>query len=375
MARRAAAPLVAAGLASLVGCGGGGGGVAEGPAPAGERRVDAGAGVSVRVPRGWHLVRPPISAVSFPAERLLLTSYPTRGGGNCSPERAQRNLPPGGALVYLFEYRPERGGVWARLRRRDFPPRPARFRLRPRTLGGYECWRVPSYLVRFRAAGRAFQVHVALGSRASPSRRAQVLRVLDSLGFETLPPPPPDPYAGWPLLTTETGDSMRAPPGWPAAATTSPRRYRRPRTLFYAAERRLPGLPDASQRSEREPRRLPSPWPLRALRRFAADDVLLWVREERKGPASARFVPLPRREWPRAEDFRAVRGGPAGRWPGVLWQRAAAARDGHRFSVWVIRGPRATERGRALARKAAAALAFSYGRFRDTPCTRGCRTG
>ncbi len=59
---------------------------------------------------GWHLTRPPITDVTFPAERLLLTSDPTRGGGNCAPDRAVRDLPPGGALIYLFEYRPSGAG-------------------------------------------------------------------------------------------------------------------------------------------------------------------------------------------------------------------------------------------------------------------------
>lgn len=37
--------------------------------------------------------------------------------------------------------------------------------------------------------------------------------------------------------------------------------------------------------------------------------------------------------------------------------------------------PGATESDRALARKAAAALALSAGDFRDAPCRRACKTG
>ena len=43
----------------------------------------------------------------------------------------------------------------------------------------YECIG-PSYMVRFRQAGRFFQIHIVLGTRASAARRAAVLRILDS---------------------------------------------------------------------------------------------------------------------------------------------------------------------------------------------------
>jgi hypothetical protein len=147
-------------------------------------RMPAGAGISVALPRGWQLTMPPITALTVPAERLLLTSYPARRGGNCAPDRAERAVPADGVLVFLFEYRLSRHGhSWRHLRRADFPPRPARFALRARDLGRFECWRVASHLIRFRAAGRPFQMHVALGADVSAARRAQLLRALDSLRF------------------------------------------------------------------------------------------------------------------------------------------------------------------------------------------------
>jgi hypothetical protein len=149
--------------------------------------TDRAAGLAVSQPGGWHLTAPPVSSLTYPVERLLLTSYPAARGGNCSPERAERDLPAGGALVYLVEYRRSARDPWRGLRRSAFPRRPAQFRLRRSALAGYECWRVPSYLIRFRDADRPFQVHVALGARATAARRAQVLRVLDSLRFEPLP--------------------------------------------------------------------------------------------------------------------------------------------------------------------------------------------
>lgn len=347
---------------------------ARGPGIGGPR-TEVGAGLSVRFPRGWHLIAPRITALSYPAERLLLTSYPTRRGGNCSPERAERDLPANGALVYLFEYRPQLGAVWQHLRRRDFPRQPAHFALHRRDLGNFECWRVPSHVIRFRAADRPFQMHVALGRNVTAARRAQALRVLDSLRFSPLPAPPPDPYAGWRSLIDETGDSIRTPLRWPAAVTTSPRRYSRPRALFFAGNHALPGLAPAPPRSARKARRLPGPFPTRALDAFPDNGVLLWVREDPKGPASDAFPPSPRRPWPQADDFQRVQTGPARRWPQLRWERAAAEERRHRFSIWIISALRATESDRVLARKAAAALALSTGDFRDAPCRRGCRTG
>lgn len=172
-----------AGCASAIavaGCGASAEPIAAPRPPAVQPRIAAGAGISLRLPRGWQLTTPPITALTSPAERLLLTSYPARRGGNCAPDRAERALPAGGALVYLFEYRSGR----------DLPPRPAHFALRRSDLSTFECWRVPSYLIRFRAAGRALQVHVALGARATAARRAEVLRALDSLRIAALPPPP-----------------------------------------------------------------------------------------------------------------------------------------------------------------------------------------
>jgi len=370
--------------AAIAGCGLAVAGCATSAEPAATQRAqhaggapqtEVGAGVSVRYPAGWQLIAPPISALSSPAERLLLTSYRTRRGGNCSPDRAARDLPADGALVYLFEYRPQLGAVWRHVNRRHFPPRPRRFALRRRDLGGFECWRVPSYLIHFRAADRPFQLHVALGKNATAARRAQVLRILDSLRFTPLPPPPPDPYAGWRLLTDETGDSIRTPPRWPAAVTTSPRRYSRPRTLFFASNRALPGLGTSPPRRTRTARRLPSRFPGSVFDAFPDNGVLLWVREDRKGPASDAFPPIPRRPWPQPRDFRSAPTHPARRWPGLRWERAGGEAQRHRFSVWVISASDATDSDRALARKAAGALALSTGDFRDARCKRACKTG
>ncbi len=359
--------LAATGLTTLAVVAGAAAVVVGGRAEAGgagtNRVIDRDARLAVTRPAGWHLVEPPITSLVAPAERLLLTSYRAARGGNCGPDRALRALPAGGALVYLMEYRPSVGDPWRGLRRRNFPRRPARFALRRSALGSYECWRAPSYLIRFRDADRPFQLHVALGKRASAARRAQVLRVLDSLRFEPLPPPPPDPYAGWRHVTEELGDSLRVPPGWTASSTSSPRRYPRPRSLLFASNARLDGLPLASVRSRRLPARIPAA-------KLPPSGVLLWVREEARGPETPAFPRRPAEIWPRPADFQLV-----DRRDGRRWERAGTRSGRHRFSIWVVSGPAATEADRALARKAAATFGYSTGAFRDRPCRRACRTG
>lgn len=97
---------------ALAGCGGN-----DAPGPARDSagqwlRSDAGAGISVAHPPGWHTFGGRLTSTTYPRAHLLLTSYATRPGGNCAPDRAQRDLPARGALIYLFEYRPQVGEVW-----------------------------------------------------------------------------------------------------------------------------------------------------------------------------------------------------------------------------------------------------------------------
>lgn len=51
--------------------------------------------------------------------------------------------------------------------------------------------RVPSYLMRFTAARRLFQVHVAFGAGVTASRRSQALLVLRRMSFTDQASPPP----------------------------------------------------------------------------------------------------------------------------------------------------------------------------------------
>jgi hypothetical protein len=45
-------------------------------------------------------------------------------------------------------------------------------------------------------------------------RLAEVEAILDGPRLRPSAPPPRDPYAGWPPITDNPGDSLRPPPGW-----------------------------------------------------------------------------------------------------------------------------------------------------------------
>ena len=140
-----------------------------------------GGGITVRYPRGWHLIAPPITSLAYPYDRLLLTSYPAVPGGDCGPTRAENALPADGALIFLLEYSRTPGSVVGPPTGVSFPPQSAGINLYRSDLANYECSTVPSYLIRFRTAGRLFQAQVALGTHATHARRAEALRILTSL--------------------------------------------------------------------------------------------------------------------------------------------------------------------------------------------------
>ncbi len=135
--------------------------------------------VSVRYPSTWHATSRALTPVTSPAQVLAVASYPLpaddRGADGCAPKGVDA-LPAGGAFVYGWGYGDLRGTIGARLR--DFPRRPARFVFG--RLGDDECLG-RSYLFRFRAGGRFFQLYAVLGPRATRKTRATLLRILDSL--------------------------------------------------------------------------------------------------------------------------------------------------------------------------------------------------
>lgn len=145
-----------------------------------------GDGIRVSYPHGWHLMRAPITSLAYPYDRMLLTSYAAVRGGECGPTRAENSLPSGGALVFLSEYSSTPGSVVAEPKGVSFPPQSSGFTLPKSELRNYECSTVPSYIVRFRSAGRLFQAQLAFGERATQARRAEALQILSGLRVQPL---------------------------------------------------------------------------------------------------------------------------------------------------------------------------------------------
>ena len=134
--------------------------------------------LTVRYPKTWFATKRALTPVTNPRQVLAVASYPLpRGNGGadgCAPKAALDRLPPNGAFVFGWEFSvPSPSG----LRPADFPRRPAHFLLAKLTES--DCLG-RSYMLRFRDAGRFFQIHVALGSHASSSTRTTVLRIVDS---------------------------------------------------------------------------------------------------------------------------------------------------------------------------------------------------
>ena len=332
------------------------------PAPAGWRKHDdPRLGVRATVPDGWHLAQEPLTNTTDPREVLALATYPLRGGGTgggcVAARRALEAMPADGALIWLLEYRPARGDVWANLPRSRFPKRPDRYTLTRSELQPGVCGAALGLSTTFRDADRPFQLWLLVGEKASDARLAEVAQILTGLSFDELPAPPPDPYAGWPWLNTNPGDSLRPPPGWAAAAAMfPPDTTPRPRPLFFASNRPLFGLP---QKLVPYVDALPGPMPSAAVaNQFPSDGVLLWIVEESdRWQIGTAFPPIDR-NWPGADDFRAaeVLTKPA---PELRWLHAGGEWRGYRFSVWIASGPDASQEDRQLALKSAASLAVS----------------
>ncbi|HKU57686.1 MAG TPA: hypothetical protein VJP41_11765 [Gaiellaceae bacterium] len=130
-------------------------------------------GLAVRLPPRWHATATALTPVGYP--QLAIASYPLprgdRGADGCEPRSALDRLPADGVFIFAWEFPGTKPG-------KGFPRQPRHFRLTH--FARYECLG-PSYLLRFQAAGRYFQVHVVFGKRATLRTRRLALRTLDSL--------------------------------------------------------------------------------------------------------------------------------------------------------------------------------------------------
>ena len=333
------------------------------PAPAGWRQHHApDPGVHATIPDGWHLGDEPLTNSSHPREVLALATYPLQGGGNgggpcVAAQPALAPMPADGALIWLLEYRPARGDVWADLPRSRFPPRPDSFAVARGDLQPGLCGAGLGLGTTFRDADRPFQLWLLFGERVSDARLTEVTQILDGLGFADLPAPPPDPFAGWPVINTNPGDSLRPAPGWAATATMFPvDKTPRPRALFFTSNRPLFGLPP---KLVPHVERLPGPMPSAAVaNEFPKDGVLLWIIEESdRWQIGSDFKPIDR-HWPSPDDFQPAEVLTKAN-PELEWRHAGGESRGYRFSIWVASGPEASAEDRQLALKSAASLAVS----------------
>jgi hypothetical protein len=181
-ARRAVAAAVVAGVATVAWA------AVVAPGSAEQRvrrasdhaRVTLGAGLSIRLPGGWHLISRRLTDVASPVQRLAVTSFvlPRRPPvDGCDPMMAVRRMPDNGAFLFIWEYA---GATrFSRHAAMRFSQRPARFRL------GFVSYGSPGVTTMagamFREHGRVFQVQLYLGAHATRRRRAALLAMLDSL--------------------------------------------------------------------------------------------------------------------------------------------------------------------------------------------------
>jgi hypothetical protein len=135
--------------------------------------TDADDGLSITIPAAWTFHQDP-SGPDDPRTVFAVGTWTFARGGDCAPTVAQETLPPDGGFLWLIEYRDGADPT-------AFPARPDHFDLDPDSVGQYECSTVPSYMIRFRDAGREFQAHMALGPEASDSLGPEFMRALESL--------------------------------------------------------------------------------------------------------------------------------------------------------------------------------------------------
>lgn len=137
-----------------------------------------GDGVSVTYPRSWYATAHQLTPVTGPRQLLAIASFPLptgdHGADGCEPKQVLDRLPSAGAFIFGWDDGSLRDTPFAA---KSFPRRPRHFvfphLLHSGCLG-------PSYRIRFREAGRLFQIYVVLGNQASRSTHATVLRILDS---------------------------------------------------------------------------------------------------------------------------------------------------------------------------------------------------
>jgi hypothetical protein len=155
-------------------------------APPHGARVDAGHGISVRVPAGWHLIRRSLTDVQEPAQRLAVASAGVRVIANrCDCDTPGVRTSARGAFVFMWERPVSQAPRTLR--------RPARFHVSGRGTRS-ECGSSSWYSL-FVDAGRYLDVEVSFGPQAGRRVRARVDALLDSLRVARVRAPKPPQLA------------------------------------------------------------------------------------------------------------------------------------------------------------------------------------
>lgn len=161
MGRRSYLPVLILAALGLPACGG----------PKTQTFSDVSSGLSFRHPATWSISG--FSQGNGP-RRLVVASYrvaPSEVEGDCGGSHALSRIAPAAVALLLIDY-----GTGERFRQH-----PGDFKLSQFRRATYECFG-DSYMLRFRRGGHDLQAHLALGNRASDSRRLEALAILDSLG-------------------------------------------------------------------------------------------------------------------------------------------------------------------------------------------------
>jgi hypothetical protein len=139
------------------------------------RREIAAHGVRVAVPPGWHRVQPSVERVD---PRTLLVVGTTGVAPRASAcQIAAYGIPPRGAAVVIVGWRTATSGG-GRLEPGRAPLRKLTAVRRP----SFECFKGRGAAAQLVLAGKAYQVNVLVGNRASPRRVKEALSVGRSFG-------------------------------------------------------------------------------------------------------------------------------------------------------------------------------------------------
>src|SRR5262249_9361266 len=137
-------------------------------------------GISIQVPKGWHLTLARINGVVDPVTVFTVSTFRIdrriRSSGLCSAA-LQRAWRPTGAYVQLTE---ERDGASRKRLLRRVPHRPTHFVLRAKGAGGL-CTPADSGELVFQEGRRAFYVFYGFGPRTPNATRARAVALLDTM--------------------------------------------------------------------------------------------------------------------------------------------------------------------------------------------------